>query len=481
MSADVNNLVGWQLRATYAALPDVLFSHCLPSNSPQPQLVVLNHDLALTLGLRLVEESSDRLAQLFSGNVLPPGSDPIAQAYAGHQFGHFARLGDGRAILLGEQLSPAGQLFDIQLKGAGLTPYSRSGDGRAALGPMLREFLISEGMHGLKIPTTRSLAVVKTGEPVYRTGVLPGAILTRVAQSHLRVGTFEFAATQGDDVLRALADYAIDRHYSELRAQSNPYLAFLQAIVARQAALIAQWMSVGFVHGVMNTDNMSIVGETIDYGPCAFMDRYDPSTVFSSIDQQGRYAYGNQPRIAQWNLSRLAEALLPLLADTEAEALALAQAAIGDFPGLYQSAWHSKLCQKIGIANPDRYTVQLAGELLDLMWETGADFTNTFRALTTNSLQGEKLSDWLGRWRALIDEQSGGMAEAQRLMQQVNPVVVPRNHLVQAALDQAELGDLGAFDALAQALLNPFDSALEGSLFAQAPENSTPYVTYCGT
>ena len=473
---------------TYRSLPDVFFSELTPNRVAAPKLTVLNRPLAQALGLDAEALASPDNIQVLAGNVFPEGLPAIAQAYAGHQFGGFTQLGDGRALLLGELTTPSGQVVDIQLKGSGPTPYARRGDGRAALGPMLREYLISEAMHGLGIPTTRSLAVVTTGEPVFRESVLPGAVLTRVAASHIRVGTFEFAATQGEDALKALADYAIDRHYPELRDSTNPnantYLAFLNAVIDRQAALIARWMAVGFVHGVMNTDNMSIAGETIDYGPCAFMDRYDPSTVFSSIDRQGRYAYANQPRIGHWNLSRLAEALLPLLNADEATALKLAQNAIGEYPGLYQQYWHSALCQKIGIANPDHQAVRLAGDLLDLMWHSGADFTNTFTQLGNNELNDLAFNEWLPRWHALIDTQAGGMVAAQRLMQQVNPVAIPRNHLVQAALDDAEeeKGSFEPFEQLLQVIQTPFDQRHANTRYTQAPAaDAKPYVTYCGT
>ena len=476
-------LIGCGLKLSYKSLPAVFHSSLTPQPVRAPVLKVLNTALAQSLGLdpaALAEQ--DNVSQL-AGNHFLPNQAAIAQAYAGHQFGGFAILGDGRALLLGELQTPHGQVVDIQLKGSGPTPYSRRGDGRAALGPMLREYLISEAMHGLSIPTTRSLAVVATGEPVFRETAQPGAVLTRIAASHIRVGTFEFAATQGAEELKALADYAIDRHYPQVCAEANPYLAFLKAVIGRQAALIARWMQVGFVHGVMNTDNMSIAGETIDYGPCAFMDRYDPATVFSSIDRQGRYAYGNQPRIAQWNLSRLAEALLPILSEDEATALELAQNAIGDFPGLYQQYWHTALCQKIGITNPDRNAVRLGGELLDLMWEAQADFTNTFRQLTTGTLNDERYADWLSRWQAIIDAQPGGLSQAQQTMQQANPVIIPRNHLVQEALDTAEeKGSFTRFEQLGAALQNPYDPTLADTVYAKAPPASTaPYVTYCGT
>jgi len=478
-----SGFAGCGLGLSYKALPAAFHTVLTPQPVRAPALKVLNTALAQSLGLDPAALAVPDNINLLAGNTFLPEQPAIAQAYAGHQFGHFTQLGDGRALLLGELQTPDGQLVDIQLKGAGPTPYARRGDGRAALAPMLREYLISEAMHGLGIPTTRSLAVVATGEPVFRETAQPGAILTRVAASHIRVGTFEFAATQGVEELKALADYAIDRHYPQARSEANPYLALLKAVIDRQAALIARWMQVGFVHGVMNTDNMSIAGETIDYGPCAFMDRYDPATVFSSIDQQGRYAYGNQPRIAQWNLSRLAEALLPILNEDEATALQLAQSAIGDYPGLYQSYWHTALCHKVGINNPDRNAVRLAGELLEIMWEAQADFTATFQRLTTGTLTDERYADWLSRWQAVIDNQPGGLAEARQLMQQANPVIIPRNHLVQEALDAAEeKGSFTRFEELVAALQNPYDPALANSVYAQTPDAGTkPYVTYCGT
>jgi len=481
-------LAGVALQQSYRRLPPVFFSELQPQPVRAPVLTVLNHALAQNLGLDIAQLAAPEGVRLLSGNAFAAGLPAIAQAYAGHQFGNFTMLGDGRALLLGELTTPDGRIVDIQLKGAGPTPYARNGDGRAALGPMLREYLISEAMYALGIPTTRSLAVVSTGEPVYRETALPGAVLTRVAASHLRVGTFEFAATQGAEAVRALADYAIDRHDPTARENANPYLAFLTGVIDRQAALVARWMQVGFVHGVMNTDNMSVAGETIDYGPCAFMDRYDPSTVFSAIDRQGRYAYGNQPRMVHWNLSRLAETLLPVLHADENAALQLAQNAIGEYPGLYQQYWHSGLCHKIGITVPDRHAVRLAGELLDQMWQTRADMTHTFTRLTHDALDAPAFSEWVGHWRELIDGQPGGMPAAQQLMQQVNPVVIPRNHLVQAALDAATedpgkgKNDLQPFNQLLQVIQTPFDPSHAGSIYSQGPAaDARPYVTYCGT
>lgn len=381
--------VGWRFNNTYTRLPEMLFAPAMPAKVRDPQLVLLNHPLAAELGLHLEVLSTIDAACLFAGQMLPAGSQPIAQAYAGHQFGGFTMLGDGRAILLGEHRTPAGQLVDIQFKGSGQTPFSRRGDGRAALGPMLREYLISEAMAALGIATTRSLAVVTTGEPVYRQTVQRGAVLTRVAASHLRVGTFQYVAARQDVAhLQTLADYAIARHYPEVASVPQKYLAFFRAVADRQAKLVAQWQLVGFIHGVMNTDNMAISGETIDYGPCAFMNTYDPATVFSSIDHGGRYAYGNQPRIAQWNLARFAETLLPLLDPQRERAIALASEVLEAYPGLYEQYWLAGMRRKLGLQTSDAEDQELIQSLLDWMQRTQADFTNTFRDLAEEDLPG---------------------------------------------------------------------------------------------
>ncbi len=352
INAQKLNTVAWQFNHSYTKLPKDFFVEQLPVKVSNPKLLLLNEPLLKSLGLDKEALSREAWGNIFSGNELPEKAHPIAEAYAGHQFGHFAILGDGRAVLLGEHVNPDGDHFDIQFKGSGQTPYSRRGDGRAALGPMLREFIISEAMFALKIPTTRSLAVVMTGESVMRDEVLPGAILTRVAKSHIRVGTFQFASTLNDtNKLKALADYTIDRHYPECKAKDNPYLAFLNAVIERQALLLSQWMHVGFIHGVMNTDNMSISGETIDYGPCAFMDRYHPETVFSSIDRHGRYAYANQPPIAQWNLARFAETLIPLIDQNTDKSIELASQSVNDFSDQFQRAWLRGMRQKLGLFN----------------------------------------------------------------------------------------------------------------------------------
>src|SRR4051794_37853057 len=382
-------MAGWHLEHTYASLPSLFHAAARPTPVREPRLIVFNRPLAIALGLDADALDGPDGAVILGGNALPEGATPIAQAYAGHQFGYFTALGDGRAILLGEQITPAGDRVDIQLKGPGRTPFSTRGDGRAALGPMLREYLVSEAMHALGIPTTRSLAVVATGEPVYRDRRLDGAVLTRVAASHIRVGTMQWAAAHQDrDALRALSDYTRARHYPELAASPEPHIALFDAILERQARLIARWQLVGFVHGVMNTDNMALSGETIDYGPCAFMDAYDPATVFSSIDHGGRYAYGNQPSIAQWNLARLAEAMLPLFDPDAERAVERATAALDRFPALFEQHWLDGLRAKLGLFTPEPDDLALVNDLLAWMQRTAADFTNTFRALTGGAPSG---------------------------------------------------------------------------------------------
>jgi uncharacterized protein YdiU (UPF0061 family) len=435
------------------------------------------------------------LAEWFAGNVVPEGAQPIAQAYAGHQFGHFTMLGDGRAILLGELDTPQGQRVDLQLKGAGPTPFSRGGDGRAALGPMLREYIISEAMHALGIPTTRSLAVVRTGQPVYRENPLPGAVLTRIAASHIRVGTFEYLRGQNDlDGLRQLADYTIARHYPGVRDSQRPYLAFLDHVCERQAQLIARWMLVGFVHGVMNTDNMSLAGETIDYGPCAFLDHYDPGTVFSSIDRGGRYAYANQPGIALWNLTRLAETLLPLIDDDTDTAMREATAVLERFSVHYGGAWLAGMRSKLGLRRAEPADQELADALLDWMASSRADFTNTFRSLKADPSQrsdsvatsgpqcGEAgLEAWYQRWQARLEREQRPRAEIQADMDAANPAVIPRNHRVEEALSAAQQEDLGPVKALLEALRDPYTERPEHARFREPSPDPRPYRTFCGT
>ena len=481
---------GWQLQNSYASLPALFHRATLPTPVREPRLVLFNPLLARTLGLDPAPASQPDSAALFTGNRLPEGAKPLAQAYAGHQFGHFTILGDGRAILLGEQITPTGGRFDIQLKGPGPTPYSRSGDGRAALGPMLREYIISEAMHGLGIPTTRSLAVATTGESVTRQHRLPGAVLTRIAASHIRVGTFEFAAAHGDRAdLQSLADYTIQRHDPQLAALENPYTAFLQAVMGRQAALIARWLHVGFIHGVMNTDNMSIAGETIDYGPCAFMDSYDPATVFSSIDHQGRYAYANQPHIAQWNLARFAETLLPLLHPDEDESLRLANAAIQGFPSQFETCYLDGMRKKLGLFNEEPGDSSLTADLLECLHLAEADFTNTFRHLSTaQSLPGTPpeagpFYSWRERWNARRARQPQSIVESSQLMEASNPAIIPRNHQVELALAAAtDHNDFGPTQQLLAALVDPFkvDSTHIPYQTLREP-GACSYQTFCGT
>lgn len=475
---------------SYARLPKVLFSMVKPEQVPSPEIVLFNDELAEFLGLNSHELNSQAGAEALTGVSLPIESKPLAQAYAGHQFGHFTMLGDGRAVLLGEQITPTGKRYDLQLKGSGRTPYSRGGDGKAALGPMLREYIISEAMHSLNIPTTRSLAVITTGETVRREEKLPGAILVRVAASHLRVGTFQYASRWGtNDDLKALADYALERHFPEVSDLENRYQLLLGKVIHLQAELVAKWMLVGFIHGVMNTDNVTISGETIDYGPCAFMDRFDPATVFSSIDHQGRYAYANQPKIAQWNLARFAEAMLPLLANDEAEAVKLAEAELKKFSQQYERYYLDGMRSKLGLSEPDPKDKELVRDLLLLMHEHKADYTNTFLDLTfeAQSQKGlansERFALWKESWQQRVAHQPGGWQNAQALMKRNNPAVIPRNHRVEEALKAAvQDGNYVPLQKLMQVLKNPFAHSREQAEYAQPPEPSNiPYRTFCGT
>lgn len=470
---------------SYARLPERFFARVQPTPVAAPRLLRLNAALAEQLGLDAAGLSGEAGAAIFAGNALPEDAEPIAMAYAGHQFGGFTpQLGDGRAILLGEVIGRDGARRDIQLKGAGPTPFSRRADGRAAVSHVLREYLISEAMAALGIPTTRTLAVAATGEPIYRETPLPGAVMARVAASHIRVGTFQFFAARDDvEALRLLADHAIARHDPAAAQAEHPYRAFYGGVMARQAALVARWMLVGFIHGVMNTDNTTISGETIDYGPCAFMDAYDPATVFSSIDHYGRYAYANQPRIMAWNLARLAEALLPLFDANEDAALEWAREAIGRFSTLFESAFTAGLLAKLGIAAPREGDDALAAALLQRMHEAKLDFTNSFRALC-DAAEGEApaalapLGDWLGDWRVRLASEPGTPAA---LMRRANPAVIPRNHLVEEALSAAmEQEDLAPFDALLAVLQRPFE-APPARYAEPAPTGGAPYMTFCGT
>jgi uncharacterized protein YdiU (UPF0061 family) len=446
---------------------------------PAPRLLVLNEELATELGVDPAALAEPAGVALLVGEV-PDGVTPVAQGYAGHQFGVYVpRLGDGRALLLGEVLDRHGRRRDVHLKGSGRTPFARGADGKAAVGPMLREYLMGEAMHALGIPTSRGLAVVATGEQVVRETLLPGAVLARVAASHLRVGTFQYTAASGDQkVLRQLADYAIARHHPEAAAAENPYLELYRRVIDAQAALVARWMLVGFIHGVMNTDNMTISGETIDYGPCAFMDAFSPATVFSSIDHAGRYAYGNQPLIAQWNLARLGEALLPLIDEDTEAAVEAATDAVRGFTGRYEDYWASGMAAKLGLEAPDP---ALATDLLALLHAQQVDFTGFFRALSRGSardlfLDREAFDAWASRWEALLP---ADRSAARAAMDRVNPVYIPRNHRVEAALAAATGGDLAPFRRLLEVLARPFEE--RPGLEEYAEPGSGPHVTYCGT
>jgi len=477
---------GWNLTHSYAELPDRLFVRQAPVPVREPRLALFNATLAEELGLDHDALDSPEGAAIFAGNELPPGSNPIAQAYAGHQFGHFTMLGDGRAVLLGEQLRGDGARFDIQLKGSGQTPFSRRGDGRAALGPMLREYLISEAMQALGIPTTRSLAVVTTGEPVYRETMLQGAILTRVAASHIRVGTFQYAAALEDrDVLTALTHYTLDRHYPEANPTQTPARTLFEQALERQAHLIAQWLLVGFIHGVMNTDNMALSGETIDYGPCAFMDQYDPGTVFSSIDSGGRYAYGNQPGIAQWNLAKLAEALLPIWGENLEESVEEAREVLGRFPARFEEAWLNGMRIKLGLARKEEGDLQLAKDLLEWMQGAQLDYTTTFRQLTHSLKKDHPAFEdpAFGKWEARWKQRLQGEEDAAQRMSATNPAYIPRNHRVEEALAAVvEREDWAPFHRLMERLRDPFaDESLAPELTQPAPDGGRGYRTFCGT
>lgn len=488
-STTAHNNVGWRFDNTYSRLPEALFALAQPAAAKAPRVAVLNHRLAEELGLNLAAMSPESTAALFAGQVLPTGSRPIAQAYAGQQFGGFTMLGDGRAILLGEHRTPSGRLVDIQFKGAGRTRYSRGGDGKAALGPMLREYIISEAMAALGIPTTRSLAVVTTGERVYRATELKGAILTRIAASHIRVGTFEYLAARQDiSNLRILADYAIDRHYPELVDAPQKYTEFFRAVSDRQASLIAQWQLVGFIHGVMNTDNMAISGETIDYGPCAFMNVYHPDTVFSSIDHGGRYAYSNQPKIAHWNLARLAESLLPLIDSDQEKAIEIASEILGEYPARYERYWLAGIRKKLGLQTEESGDAELANSLCDWMQQSRADFTNTFRDLSSDELpNSERYRDpnflaWHSTWQLRLSREGQAMTFAQALMRTANPAVIPRNHRVEEALAAADdHNDLSVLHRLLAVLASPYEVRAESAHYQVPPVDDGNYRTFCGT
>ncbi len=483
-----------QFDNSYARLADNFFSKTRPASVKKPELIKLNTELAKKMGL--TDLNADAL-QYFAGNKVFKGSEPIAMAYAGHQFGGFSpQLGDGRAILLGEVISPDGVRYDIQLKGSGRTPWSRGGDGRSALGPVMREYLVSEAMAKLGVPTTRALAAVTTGEEVARNSLVPGGILTRVATGFIRVGTFQYFASKGNlEAVRQLADYEIERHYSQAKEAENPYAAFLAAVVDRQAKLIAQWMSFGFIHGVMNTDNMSIVGETIDYGPCAFMDEFEHNRVYSSIDRNGRYAYTNQPQIGQWNLTRLAETLLPFLAENGTAAVTIAQDILNNYADLYKSYWLAAIQRKLGLSESMENDTALIGELLDIMQSNKADFTLTFyhlsqlddaehlgktRDLFSNPLE---FDGWAKKWQQRLAQETLSDGEHQAIMQTVNPVYIPRNHQIEAAIRAGEdHNDFSVFHALHEVLQNPYQYQQGKDAYMLPPKPEEVVLqTFCGT
>jgi uncharacterized protein YdiU (UPF0061 family) len=492
------------LAISYARLPAHFFTRVDPTRVAAPRLIKFNHELAADLGLDLGGVDAAALAEIFSGNRLGFGSEPIAMVYAGHQFGQFVpQLGDGRAILVGEVRDRSGTRRDIQLKGSGRTPYSRSGDGRAALGPVLREYLVSEAMHALGLPATRALAAVATGEVVYREQPLPGAILTRVAAGHVRVGTFQFFAARGDvAALKRLADYVIERNYPDAAAAANPYLELLNAVIRAQAALVAGWLHVGFIHGVMNTDNMSVAGETIDFGPCAFMDGYDSMAVFSSIDARGRYAYGNQPKAALWNLGRFAETLLPLLDPSSDRAVVLANEAIAAFVPLFDARWLEGMRRKLGLGTADEEDGELIRGLFDVMQRGEADFTLTFRCLSDvaagagaaagaaaeAALYGlftppDAMHDWLARWRGRVARDAQSADARAAAMRRVNPAVIPRNHRIEQAIVAAvERDDFAPFEALSAVLSRPYDERAPGDDYTRPPRMDERVLqTFCGT
>ena len=481
--------IGWRFDNTYSKLPDPFISNTSPIPVKSPELIILNDNLAKQLGLNFSLISKKELSNLFSGNSLPEGSKSIAQAYAGHQFGHFTMLGDGRAVLMGEHISKNNERFDIQFKGSGQTPFSRNGDGRAALGPMLREYIISEAMHSLNIPTTRSMAVVKTGEDVIRENILQGAILTRVASSHLRVGTFQYVAMRNNESeLRTLVDYTINRHYPNIKKSKNKALDLLKVLIELQIDLVVNWMRVGFIHGVMNTDNMSISGETIDYGPCAFMDTYDPQTVFSSIDELGRYAYFNQPSITKWNLARFAECLIPLIDPKKDKAIEIATEAINSFDKSYETKWINMMRDKLGLFGQDQKDQVLIIDLLTWMHKNKADYTNTFCFLMDENFQNNKIYNdenfliWKERWKERLKLNNNTPEKYLSLMKSVNPLVIPRNHKVEEVLESANNNDLSPLKKLINVLEKPYEKTKENIDYqSPAPVSDEKYKTFCGT
>ena len=480
---------GFSFETTYTNLPTQFFTKLDVEKVSSPDITIINNDLSVSLGLNFSKFTDKELASLFSGNQLPKGSTPFSQAYAGHQFGYFTILGDGRAHVLGEHVTPSGRRVDVQFKGSGRTPYSRSGDGKAALGPMLREYIISEAMHYLGIPTTRSLAVVTTGESVLRETILSGAILTRVASSHIRVGTFEFAANKLDTkALKLLMNYTIQRHYSGLEKSKNIALSFIQAVMEKQAELIVHWMRVGFIHGVMNTDNMTLCGETIDYGPCAFMDKYDPDTVFSSIDHMGRYSYANQIKVAQWNLARFAETLIQFIDNDVDIATKKAEDMIGQFSEICKSKWLMMMNTKLGLFGSFVGDDQLIYDLLEWMHIKKIDYTNIFRELIKlekpigSVYEDKEFKQWYVRWQNRLKKNSKPRKSSICLMKSVNPTVIPRNHIVEQTLEAAYRSDLKPLLDLLAVVKKPYCENSSYSFYQKTPEPSNSvYQTFCGT
>jgi len=485
----LSNEIGWNFDNTYSKLPESFISKISPIPVKSPELTIFNYNLAEKLGLNFSSIEKNDLSKLFSGNLLPEGSKSIAQAYAGHQFGHFTMLGDGRAVLMGEHVSKNNERFDIQFKGSGQTPFSRNGDGRAALGPMLREYIISEAMHSLNVPTTRSLAVVKTGEDVVRENILQGAILTRVASSHLRVGTFQYVAMRNNESeLRTLVDYTINRHYPNIKKSKNKAIDLLKILIELQIDLVVNWMRVGFIHGVMNTDNMSISGETIDYGPCAFMDTYDPKTVFSSIDELGRYAYFNQPSITKWNLARFAECLISLIDPKKEKAIEIATETINSFDKSYETKWINMMRDKLGLFGQDQKDQVLIIDLLTWMHKNKADYTNTFCFLMDENFQHNKIYNdenfltWKERWKERLKLNNNTPEKYLSLMKSVNPLVIPRNHKVEEVLESANNNDLSPLKKLIKVLEKPYEKTKENIDYqSPAPASDKKYKTFCGT
>ena len=484
----MENIMNWNFDNSYSRLSNAFKEHIDPVAVKKPELVIMNQDLAKELNLDFTKTNKNELSALFTGNILPKGSSSIAQAYAGHQFGHFTMLGDGRAVLIGEHLTNENKRYDVQFKGSGKTAFSRNGDGRAALGPMLREYIISEAMHKLNIPSTRSLAVTKTGEKVMRDTSLQGAVLTRVALSHIRVGTFQYIAARGkQDELEILFNYVVHRHYPELENSKNKALDLLTILIDKQIDLVINWMRVGFIHGVMNTDNMTVSGETIDYGPCAFMDIYDPKTVFSSIDRFGRYAYCNQPNITKWNLARFAECLIPLIDKDENKAIKTATEIINSFGNKYEEKWMDMMRNKLGLLGKGEKDKSLILDLLTWMHEKKADYTNTFCHLMgiepekNRMYEDKEFLNWKNRWKERLKTNNNAKNKYEKLMSSFNPLVIPRNHKVEEVLSEADKNNLKPLYAFLKVLREPYNNKKDISEYQIISGIDREYQTFCGT